>query len=661
MALAQRAIQLKNIARSVHFWIILAILAALSILHYAEQLGIAGTADPSSHFGLTRHAMDRILFLLPIFYAAFIFRLWAGVAVCLVALIVMLPRALLISSSTPDAMLELGSVLVIGVLVCFWLEARLKIKEERKEVAGELETMQQDLQAHIRLSRSNEKRLATLNAISSMLSRSLELGVVLRNALDMVMEVMEVEAALIFSLDEGSQELRLMAYDGVSERFARDVDRMKLGEGFNGQVALTGQPLLVKDASNDPRLTKRVVKQEKIEAQCIVPLKARGLVVGTLCVANRRPRQFLPEEVELLDAIGSQIGITMENAQLYQEQQRMAKQYRDIFENAGDAIWIHDLDGNILTANEAAARLIGCSVEELAHLNVAEFLSEEGIGRAREVRRKLLQGEAMDEAYEQRITRKDGTEALLNLTSSVVLSEGQPIGFQHIARDITEEQRMQENLRFYVQQVTKAQEEERKRIARELHDDTAQRLIALSHQLESFTSDNKQLSADDMGLLENLREQLRDTLQGVRHFSQDLRPPMLDDLGLLPALEWLADDLEGQLGIKADLRVIGTERRFMPEAELLLFRIVQEAVSNARRHAQASRVEIIIEYDEGKTRGIIRDDGKGFELPETLGELSRTSKLGLVGMEERARLLGGTLSLKSEPGKGTTVTIEVPI
>ena len=661
MALAQRAIQLKNIARSVHFWIILAILAALSILHYAEQLGIAGTADPSSHFGLTRHAMDRILFLLPIFYAAFIFRLWAGVAVCLVALIVMLPRALLISSSTPDAMLELGSVLVIGVLVCFWLEARLKIKEERKEVAGELETMQQDLQAHIRLSRSNEKRLATLNAISSMLSRSLELGVVLRNALDMVMEVMEVEAALIFSLDEGSQELRLMAYDGVSERFARDVDRMKLGEGFNGQVALTGQPLLVKDASNDPRLTKRVVKQEKIEAQCIVPLKARGLVVGTLCVANRRPRQFLPEEVELLDAIGSQIGITMENAQLYQEQQRMAKQYRDIFENAGDAIWIHDLDGNILTANEAAARLIGCSVEELAHLNVAEFLSEEGIGRAREVRRKLLQGEAMDEAYEQRITRKDGTEALLNLTSSVVLSEGQPIGFQHIARDITEEQRMQENLRFYVQQVTKAQEEERKRIARELHDDTAQRLIALSHQLESFTSDNKQLSADDMGLLENLREQLRDTLQGVRHFSQDLRPPMLDDLGLLPALEWLADDLEGQLGIKADLRVIGTERRFMPEAELLLFRIVQEAVSNARRHAQASRVEIIIEYDEGKTRGIIRDDGKGFELPETLGELSRTGKLGLVGMEERVRLLGGTLSLKSEPGKGTTVTIEVPI
>jgi len=658
MALVQRAIQLKKIAQSVHFWLILAMLAALTTLHYAEQLGIA---DPSAHFGLTRHAMDRILFLLPMIYAGFVFRLWAGLALCFVALVIMLPRALLISTSPGDALLEVGSVLLIGVLVCFWLESRSKRKVERQQATRELETTQQDLQAHIRLSRSNEKRLATINAISGMLSRSLELGVVLRNALDMVMDVMEVEAAVILSLDIGSQELRLMAYEGVSDRFVQDIDHTKLGEGFNGQVALTGQPLIVENASSDPRLTKDTVREEKIEAQCIVPLKARGLVVGTLCVANRRPRQFLPEEVELLTAIGSQIGITIENAQLYQEQQQVAKQYRDIFKNASDAIWIHDLEGNILTANEAAARLTGYGMEELVHMSVAQFLSEEGLCRAREVRRMLLEKEPVEQPYEQHLIKKDGTEVLVHLASSLVLSEGQPIGFQHIARDMTEERRMQENMRFYVQQVTKAQEEERKRIARELHDDTAQRLIAISHQLESFASDNKHLSADDMQLLKNLRQQLRDALQGVRHFSQDLRPPMLDDLGLLPSLEWLSDDLEGQFGIKADLRVLGTERRFIPEAELLFFRIIQEAVSNVRRHAEASQVEITIEYDEGKTRGIIRDNGKGFELPKNLGELSRTGKLGLVGMEERARLLGGSLSLESEPGKGTTVVVEAPV
>ena len=661
MALVQRAIQVKKIAQSVHFWLILAMLVVLTILHYAEQIGIVGTEDPSTHFGLTRHAMDRILFLLPMIYAGFVFRLWTGLAVCFVALVIMLPRALIISPSIGDALLEVGSVLLIGVLASFWLESRSKRKVERQQAARELGTVQQDLQAHIRLSRSNEKRLATINAISGMLSRSLELGLVLRNALDMVMDVMEVEAAIILSLDEGSQELRLMACEGVSDKFIQDIDHIKLGEGYNGQVALTGQPLLVENASRDPRLTKDSIREEKIEAQCIVPLKARGLVVGTLCVANRRPRQFLPEEVELLTAIGSQIGITVENAQLYQEQQRIAKQYRNIFENASDAIWIHDLEGNILTANEAAARLTGYCMEELVNMGVAEFLSEEGLWLAREVQRMLFEKEPVEQPYEQRLIRKDGTEALINLTSSLVLSEGQPIGFQHIARDMTGERRMQDNLRFYVQQVTKAQEEERKRIARELHDETAQRLIALSHQLENFASDNKHLSADDVQLLANLRQQLKDALKEVRYFSQDLRPPMLDDLGLIPAVEWLSDELEREFGIKADLRVIGTERRLIPEAELLFFRVIQEAISNVRRHAEASQVEITIEYDDCKTTAIVRDNGKGFALPETLGELSRTGKLGLVGMEERAKLLGGSLRLESEPGKGTTVVIEAPL
>jgi PAS domain S-box-containing protein len=452
-----------------------------------------------------------------------------------------------------------------------------------------------------------------------------------------------------------------MAYDGVSDRFVQDIDHMKLGEGFDGQVALTGQPLTVENASRDPRLTKETIRAEKIEAQCTVPLKSRGVVVGTLSVANRRPRQFLPEEVELLTAIGSQIGITMENAQLYQEQQQVAKQYRDIFENASDAIWIHDLEGNILTANDAGARMTGYSTEELLRMSVADFLSEEGLSLAREVRRKLLEKEPLEQPYEQHLIKKDGTEVLVNLTSSLVFSEGQPVSFQHIARDMTKERRIQENLRSYVQQVTKAQEEERKRIARELHDDTAQRLIALSHQLENFASDNKRLSPDDVELVNKLRDQLRDTLQGVRYFSQDLRPPMLDDLGLLPAVEWLTDDLEKQFGIKAELRLIGTERRLIPEAELLFFRVIQEAVSNVRRHAKASQVEITIEYDNGKTRAIVRDNGEGFELPKTLAELSRTGKLGLVGMEERARLLGGSLRLESEPGKGTVVVIEAPV
>jgi len=636
-------------------------LAGLSVLHYVEYLGIVGTVAPSTHFGLTRHAVDRILFLIPVIYAGYTLRLRVGLGICFAALVIMLPRALFISPSPPDALLETGGILVVGTLTCFWFEAQLKAKEQRQQASRELEAIQVDLQTHIRLSRSNEKRLATLNAISGMLSRSLDLEELLSSALDMVMDVMEVEAALIFSLDEESSLLRLMAYDGVSDRFAQGVDRIKLGEGFNGLVAQTGEPLQVEDASHDPRLTKQVVREEKIQAQLIVPLRVKGMITGTLCVANRRPRHFLPEEVELLIAIGNQIGIAIDNSRLYQKQQLIAAQYQSIFANASDAIWVHDLEGNILTANEAAARLTGYSLEELLRLKVMDFLPEKGLESAREVRDKLLQREAINEPYDQRLIRKDGTEALLRLSSSLIRTDGEPVGFQHIARDVTKERQMEENLRYYIQAVTRAQEEERKRIARELHDETAQQLIALSHQLEDFIRNNERLSLDGVELLRSWHQRLKDTLQGVRWFSRDLRPPMLDDLGLLPALEWLTDQIENESALDVKLKVIGTQRRLAPEAELLLFRIIQEALNNVRRHAEASMVEVTVEFDEGRVLTIVRDNGKGFELSKAVGDLSRTGKLGLIGMEERARLLGAKLTIQSELGRGTTVAVEAPI
>jgi PAS domain S-box-containing protein len=339
----------------------------------------------------------------------------------------------------------------------------------------------------------------------------------------------------------------------------------------------------------------------------------------------------------------------------------MEKQYHAIFENASDAIWVQDLDGNIITANEATARLLGFNRRELAGMNVARFLSKEALDASVEVQQKLQQGEAINNPYELRLNRKDGTEAILRLTTNLLLSGSHPVGFQHVARDVTEERRAQENLRFYLQQVTKAQEEERKHIARELHDVTAQRLVALSHHLEEFTRNDRPLTPDKPLLLAKLREQVKEALQEVMCFTRDLRPPILDDLGLIPALEWLTDDLKERFSVEANLRVLGTQRRLSPEAELLLFRIIQEALTNVRRHAQASRVEVTLEFGKDKTRASVRDNGTGFEPPKTLGDLSRVGKLGLIGMQERAQLLGSNLKIRSKPGAGTTVVVEAPV
>jgi two-component system sensor histidine kinase DegS len=257
-----------------------------------------------------------------------------------------------------------------------------------------------------------------------------------------------------------------------------------------------------------------------------------------------------------------------------------------------------------------------------------------------------------------------GTLSLVSLNEAKRFSDRDVAILAGIGRQAgiaIENARLYENMRFYLGQITKAQENERKRIARELHDDTAQALIDLSRRLDNLATSHEQLSETAIERVDEFQELIDNILRGVRRFSRDLRPSVLDDLGLLPALEWLTAKLMEEDGVKAELAVHGDRRRLPAEAELTLFRIVQEALNNVRRHSQASRVVTAVEFGEGRVRITVDDNGQGFELPGRTGDLATTGKLGLIGMHERAHLLDGTLTVHSEPGKGTTVTVDVPV
>jgi PAS domain S-box-containing protein len=657
-----------GLIRNRNFWLILAIFLAICVLHYAELLGITGTLYPSFHFGLTRHALDRILFLLPIIYSVFAFGRKGALITSFAALAAMLPRAIIMSPVPIDAILETGFVLTMGVLASWGIWTRAEEKDKTEAALAELQSAHKILQHSVQAVIENEKRQTILNTISTLLGESLELEQILKKAVHMVSELMEVEVALIFSLDAENQELKLVAYEGVSDEFARAIDGIKIGEGVYGEVAKISQPMIVEDASHDPRLTVPEVSEMGIQLQLIVPMVLKDQNRGVLCVAMRRPRKFTLDDMELLTAVGTQIATAMENARLYEKERLAARRlaiserdYRKLFENAHDAIWVLDLQGNITAANESTGKLVGYGVEELKKMNVMRFLSDESLDRAGQIRRKLLLQEPVEQPYEQHLVRKDGTEAILDLTTSLITENGKPIGFQCIARDVTMERRMQDSLRYYLSQITEAQEEERKRIAREFHDDTSQALYALSRQVDNFTRNNLPLASNTAAFLKELRQQLNDTLEGIRRFIQELRPPMLDDLGLLAALRWQVSNLEKQSGIEAGLTVSGTQRRFPAEVELIMFRIVQEALRNVERHAQASKVEVKIKFGKGKTKASICDNGKGFDLEGSLADLPRAGKLGLAGIKERVHLLDGSMKIESEPGKGTRVMIEVPI
>jgi len=656
-----------NIVRNRNFWLVVAMLAICALLHYGSHIQLIALVSGKLPMGLTRHAMDRILFLLPIVYAGFVFGPLKGFVTLLVAAAIMLPRIIFVSPAPVDAALETGAVLLTGGLVIMWFESLEKEKALRAQAIANLEVAQEELQSHVQIIEQDRKQLTTLSNISDIASQSLELELVLNGALDRIVELMQVDAALIFLLDEETQEIILTAHRGVSIEFAQDVAKMKLGEGLNGRVALSGEPLVVKDASQDPQLTRMVVRQEKLQSTLIVPLKSKGKVMGTLCVHMRRPYQFLSEEVELFYNIANHIGVAVENARLYQQAQLIAEQlqaseesYRQLFDNAQDAIWVHDLAGNVVAFNKATSKVMGYSQQELIGMRVKDYLSPESLKIAREVRRRLLQGEILAEPYEQQLVMTDGTVRVMKLASSVVMTDGKVTGFQHVGRDVTEEKKMQDNLRLYVQQITRAQEEERMRIARELHDDTTQELVALSRQLDTLSDGSEQLPKPVIKRLNELHNQIDSIIKSVRRFSQDLRPSVLDDLGLMAALESIADDMTEQYGIATEVKVSGKQQRLSLEKELLLFRIAQEALRNVWRHSQASTATITVDFGNNNIKITVQDDGQGFQLPTRLGDLASAGKLGLAGMYERVQLLGGTLELQSTSGKGTTLIAEIP-
>lgn len=335
------------------------------------------------------------------------------------------------------------------------------------------------------------------------------------------------------------------------------------------------------------------------------------------------------------------------------------RRYREVFDCASDAIFMRDLQGNIIEANESASALTGYSVDELMGMNASQFLTAPSFSVIMERQRRLIDGRITSQRYEVEVVKKDGTILTIEVVSRLMTENGQPASMLLIARDITEQKRLRRNMQSYISEITKAQEDERRRIARELHDETTQSLATLTFDIEALTRSQNDWSDEAVRICEQLRTRIDRIIDGVRRFSHELRPDVLDHLGLLVALESLVGELNKETRIEAVVEVVGTERRLLPDMELVLFRVAQEALHNVRKHAAATRAVVRIEFEAKKVSLRITDNGKGFEVPEILGDFAGKGKLGLIGMRERAWLFGGRFSVKSEVGKGTTVTVDV--
>ena len=217
--------------------------------------------------------------------------------------------------------------------------------------------------------------------------------------------------------------------------------------------------------------------------------------------------------------------------------------------------------------------------------------------------------------------------------------------------------RYRASMRRYVVAITHSQEDERKRIARDLHDDTVQSMVAIGQRLDlcrAKLADQEDITRD----LTDLRKMVTETVNAVRQFSRDLRPLALEDLGLVAALHHLVNEMSN--GVQCNIEVKGDPGPLARELEIAIYRIVQETLQNVRKHAQASQVAVRISFTTYNIEMQITDNGRGFVVPENLSDLARQGNFGVMGIEERVKLFGGAFHIASKPDEGTRVSVILP-
>jgi two-component system, NarL family, sensor histidine kinase UhpB len=342
--------------------------------------------------------------------------------------------------------------------------------------------------------------------------------------------------------------------------------------------------------------------------------------------------------------------------------------YRMLFERSPLPMWVVDTGSlRFLAVNDAALRLYEYSREEFLGKTALDIRHPEGESALRE-----FLGHEGDVHYGVfRHLKKTGEPIDIDGVGHLVAWRGRTARLVQI-NDITERLRTQqtlerlnrelevshERLRALSRRLFEVQEEERKRLARDLHDDVGQALTALKIQLESIARPGNELTA--RARLDEIVDTVQHTLERVRQLSLSLRPPQLDDLGLAAALRSHLDRQARVAGLYAHFEAEDAPQDLAPDAETACFRVAQEAINNVLRHARARNLWVRLFTAGGRLAISVRDDGRGFDLDSVRARAANGASLGLIGMEERMALAGGSFELRSSPGQGTVLLATFP-
>jgi signal transduction histidine kinase len=541
-----------------------------------------------------------------------------------------------------------------------------------------------------------DSRLRQLIEASIALNSELSLDSLLQKIVETAASLTSARYAALGVIDESGAALERFVTTGIDEEARATIGDLPRGRGILGVLIREAHPLRLTHLGDDPRSVGFPPGHPPMDSFLGVPVMLRGVAFGNLYLTEKEGGEFTDGDQELVTLLAAQAAVAIENARLYESATRWSRQLESLHETVRLVVDETDvmrllslvcervrgltqarLALVVLPAEGDRLRVAAADGEDrlLAHGLLGHEFRRDGskVGRVLERQQSsridsLLDDLDVDQAETRALGARTGLYAPL-------VARGRGLGVIAVHDKLTTNGRFTDGdlrlaeifagraavaialseqvARDTVRRVVAAQEEERRRLALELHDETGQALTSILLGLKAIggaksKEDAQQAEAD-------VRTLVVQALQDVRALAVELRPSALDDFGLAPALERLAHTFAERSGIETTVET-HLEARLPAEIETTLYRVVQEALSNVVKHAAAEHVSVVVAQRGGTVAATVDDDGHGFDEGAV-----RADALGLTGMRERLALVGGTLELESAPGSGTTVAAQVPL
>ncbi len=541
----------------------------------------------------------------------------------------------------------------------------------------------------------SEGRLRALFEAGLAVSSELSLEALLRRLVEAAAELTGARYAALGVIDASGSELEQFVTHGIDDGLRAEIGSLPRGRGVLGVLIRDAKPLRLHDLAEDPRSVGFPPGHPPMRSFLGVPIMLRGVAYGNLYLTEKQSGEdFTDEDEELVRLLAGQAAVAVENARLYEASTRWSRQLQSLQEVGNALATETDLDRlldlvvrrlrELLEARIVAlalpiggdelrfAAVAGAGAENLLGTSISRSESKSGAvlerRRSERIDSVIDDPEVHQEVSRQLAARTGMWVPLIARDQAIGVleihdKEGPDPRFSHddfrlaetfAARAAVAVELSQRVARDAVRRVVQAQELERQRLARELHDETGQALTSILlglKPLEEALADHPALAA-----LAELREQVVSALQDVRRLAVELRPAVLDDFGLVPALERLTDSFAEQSDIRVDFHSALGETRLPSEVETTLYRVVQESLTNIVKHANAHNISVSIAPRGSTVAAVIEDDGAGFDQRAVRGE-----GVGLLGMRERLSFVDGRLEIESRPGAGTTIVAEVPL